>query len=172
MTLLPFPRTRCKPISSPVKYVGRKPNCRLFKSFSQGYEAFYSTELPVCSVAVSVSHSSFIILYHPVKIHLQPFLLTYQTFAILMLQFDLFLQSLELPLPLRLLILLMNNMHLLPLLSLLTQKTKEMLLLPLLKYKHFVFHHIRPVTELLQFLSPFYFSILWIVLWILEIHLT
>ena len=140
MALLPSPGTRCKPISSPVKYVGQKPNCCLFKSFSQGYEAFYSTQLPVCSVPVSVSHSSFIILYRPVKIYLQPFLLTYQTFAILMFQFDLFLQSLKLPLLLRLLILLMNNMYLLPLLRLLTHQTKKNVTSP-------------PVTNTLYFIT-------------------
>ena len=59
------PATTSKPLCSPVKYVGpvRKPIRRLFKSFLQGYEPFRSTVLPVCSVPVSMSHSSF---YQPV----------------------------------------------------------------------------------------------------------
>ena len=46
-TLIP-----CKPIYSSVKFVGPvcKPICRVFKSFTQGYQPFRSTVLPVCSV--------------------------------------------------------------------------------------------------------------------------
>ena len=53
------PATRSKPLHSPVKCVGpvRKPICRLFKSFAQGYEPFRLTDLPACSVPVSMSHS-------------------------------------------------------------------------------------------------------------------
>ena len=55
-----FPANRCKPIYSSVKFVGPvcKPTCRVFKSFTQGYQPFRSTVLPVCSVTVSMSHSS------------------------------------------------------------------------------------------------------------------
>ena len=62
---LPSPATTSKPLYSPVKYVGpvHKPIRRLFKSFAQGHEPFRSTVLPVCSVPVSMSHSS---LYQPV----------------------------------------------------------------------------------------------------------
>ena len=57
---LPSPATRCKFIYSLVKYAGpvRKPICCVFKSFAQGYELFCSTVSSVCSVPVSVSHSS------------------------------------------------------------------------------------------------------------------
>ena len=62
---LPSPATTSKPLYSPVEYVGPvpKPIRRLFKSFAQGYEPFRSTVLPVCSIPVSMSHSSF---YQPV----------------------------------------------------------------------------------------------------------
>ena len=99
------------------------------------------------------------------QLQLEPFLLTYQKFAILMLRFDLFRQSLKLHLLLSFLFLLIKNMHLLPLLSLLTHQILHLLFLPLLQ--HFLFHHIRTVTELLQFLIPIYFPILRFVLLIL-----
>ena len=53
------------------------------------------------------------------EIHMQPFPLTYQTFAMLMLQFDLFPPSLKLPLLLSFLFLLIKSVHLLLLLGLL-----------------------------------------------------
>ena len=99
------------------------------------------------------------------ELQLQPFPLIYQTFAILMLRFDFFLQSLKLPLLLSLLFLLMKNMHLLPLLSLLIHQILHVLVLPLLQ--HFLFYHIRTVTELLQLLVPIYLPILRLVLLIL-----
>ena len=52
-----------------------------------------------------------------------------------------------------------------PLLSLLTHQIKKLLVLPLLQ--HFLFHLIRTVAELLQFLVPFYLPILWLFLLIL-----
>ena len=158
---LPSPATTSKHLYSPVKYVGpvRKPIRRLFKSFAQGHEPFRSTVLPVCSVPISVPVSVLL------ELQLQPFPLTYQTFAILLLRFDLFLQSLKLPLLLTLLFLLIKNMHLLPLLSLLIYQILHVLVLPLLQ--HFLFHHIRTVTELLQFLVPIYPPILRLVLLIL-----
>ena len=57
---LPSRATTSKPLYSPVKYMGpvRKPTRRFFKSFGQCYEPFRSTVLPVCSVPVSMSHSS------------------------------------------------------------------------------------------------------------------
>ena len=150
---LPSPATRSK-------HLVRKPIRHLLKSFAQGYEPFCSIVLPTCSIPVSMSHSP---LYQPVvtsapcvllELQLQPFPLTYQTFAILKLRFNLFLQNLKLPLLLSLLFLLIKNMHLLQLLSLLTLQIKKVLVLPLLQ--HFLFHHIITVAELLQFLIPFY----------------
>ena len=57
---LPYPATRCKTIHSPIKYVGHvcKPIRCVFKSSAQGYEPFHLIVLPVCSVLVSISHSS------------------------------------------------------------------------------------------------------------------
>ena len=92
---LPSPATRSKHLYSPVKYVGPvcKPIHHLLKSFAQGYEPFFSIVLPTCSIPVSMSHSP---LYQPVvtsapcvllELQLQPFPLTYQTFAILKLRF-------------------------------------------------------------------------------------
>ena len=62
---LPSPATTSKPLYSPVKCVGlvRKPTRRLFRSFAQVSKPFRSVVLPVCSVPVSMSHSS---LYQPV----------------------------------------------------------------------------------------------------------
>ena len=62
---LPSPATRCKPICSPVKYMGpvRKPIRRVFNPFVQDYKPFRSTVLPVCSAPTSMSPSS---LYQPV----------------------------------------------------------------------------------------------------------
>ena len=62
---LPSPANTSKPLYSSVKYLGsaRKPIRHLFKSFAQVNEPFRSTVLPVCSVPVSMSHSS---LYQPV----------------------------------------------------------------------------------------------------------
>ena len=74
------------------------------------------------------------------ELQLQPFPLTYQTFAILMHQFDLFLQSLNLPFLLCLLFLLIKNMHLLLLLGLLTHQILHVLILTLLQ--NVLFHHI------------------------------
>ena len=96
------------------------------------------------------------------ELQMKPFPLTYQTFAILMLRFNLFLQSLKLPLLLSFLFLLIKNMHLLLLLGLLTLLVLHVLVLPLLQ--HFLFHHRRTLTELFQFLLPFYLPILWLVL--------
>ena len=155
---LPSSKTRCKLVYSPVKYVGpvRKPIRRVFKSFAQGYEPFCSTVLPVCSAPVSVFHSS---LYQPVVTSVPymspvriptaifPSSLTYQIFAILMLRFDLFLQSLKLPLLLSLLFLLIKDIHLLPPVSLLTHQIYRVLVL--LRLQRLLFHHIGPVTELL-----------------------
>ena len=61
---LPSPATTSKPLYSPVKCVGpvRKPFRRLFRSFAQVSKPFRSVVLPVCSVPVSMSHSS---LYQP-----------------------------------------------------------------------------------------------------------
>ena len=161
-----FPATRSKPLHFPVKCVS--PVCKhirlLFKSFAQGHEPFRLTVLPVCSVPVSMSHSS---LHQPVvtsgpyvklELQLEPFNLTYQTFAILMLRFDFFLQSLKLPLLLSFLFLLIKNMRLLLLLGLLTLLILQVLVLALLQ--QFLFHHRRTVTELLQFLFPFYLPVL------------
>ena len=93
------------------------------------------------------------------EFQLQPFLLTYQIFAILMLRLDLFLQSLKLsPLLLSLLFILIKSVHLLLLLCFFTHQINEMLVFPPLQ--HFLFHHIRQVTELLQFFIPFYLPIL------------
>ena len=136
----------------------------LFKYFAQGHEPFRLAVLPVCSVPVSMSHSS---LHQPVvtsgpyvklELQLEPFNLTYQTFAILMLRFDFFLQSLKLPLLLSFLFLLIKNMRLLLLLGLLTLLILQVLVLALLQ--QFLFHHRRTVTELLQFLFPFYLPVL------------
>ena len=74
-----------------------------------------------------------------------------------------FSSTLKLPLFVSLLFLLIKNMHLLQLLSVLTHQILHVLVLPLLQ--HFLFHHTR--TELLQFLVPFYLSILWLILLIL-----
>ena len=62
---MPYPATRCKPICSSVKYVGPvlKPIRRVLKPFAQDYKTFRSTVLEVCSVPVSMIHSS---LYQPV----------------------------------------------------------------------------------------------------------
>ena len=76
-----------------------------------------------------------------------------------------FFQTLKLPLLSSLLFLLIKNMHLLPLLSLLTHQILHVLVLPLLQ--HFLFHHIRTVTELLQFLVPIHLPIIRLVLLIL-----
>ena len=99
------------------------------------------------------------------ELQLQPFPVTYQTFAIPMLRFYLFLQSLKLPLLLSLLFLLIKNLHLLLILSLITHQILHVLVHPLLQ--HFLFHNIRTVTELLQFLVPIYLPILRLVLLIL-----
>ena len=71
-----------------------------------------------------------------------------------MLRFNLFLQSLKLPLLLIFLFLFIKNMHLPLLLGLLTDQILYVLALLLLQ--HFLFHHRRTVTELIQFLLPFY----------------
>ena len=58
----------------------RKPIRRVFKSFSQGYETFRSTVLRVCSVHVSMPHSS---LYQPVitfVIYVSPVRIPTETF--------------------------------------------------------------------------------------------
>ena len=121
---LPSPATRSKPLYSPVKYAGHvcKPIRLLFKSFAQGYGSFCSTVLPACSVPVY--YINLLIPLHLVQVlselQLQPFPLTYQIFATLISLFDLVFQSLKLPLLLSLLFLLVKNMHLLPLLGLLT----------------------------------------------------
>ena len=98
------PLTRSKPLYSPVKYVGsiRKPIRRLFKSFAQSYELFQSTVLPACLYPSQCLTIHCINLLLPMylasillELQLQPFPLTYQTFAILMLWYNLFLQSLK-----------------------------------------------------------------------------
>ena len=130
---LPSRATRCKPFYSPIKCVApvRKSIRPVFKSFAQGYEPFRSTVSPVFPVPVSVCHSP---LYQPsvtsapcvlLEIQLQPCTLTYQTFAILMLRFGFFLQSLKLPVLLSLLFLLIKNMHLLLILGLITYQIKK-----------------------------------------------
>ena len=62
---LPYPATKRKPICSSVKYVGPvlKPIRRVLKPFVQDYKTFRSTVLEVCTVPVSMLHSS---LYQPV----------------------------------------------------------------------------------------------------------
>ena len=62
---LPSPATTSKPLYSPVKCVGlvRKPIRCVFRSFAQVSKPFHSVVLPVCSVPISMSHSS---LYQPV----------------------------------------------------------------------------------------------------------
>ena len=66
---LPSPATTSKPATkplySPVKCVGlvRKPIRCVFRSFAQVSKPFHSVVLPVCSVPISMSHSS---LYQPV----------------------------------------------------------------------------------------------------------
>ena len=81
---LPSSATTSKPLYSPVKCVGpvRKPIHRLLRSFAQVNKPFCSVVLPVCSIPVSMSHSS---LYQPVvasalvllELQMQPFPLTY-----------------------------------------------------------------------------------------------
>ena len=112
---------------------------------------------PVNPIYLSVTSTACVLL----ELQLQPFLLTYQAFDIPILQFDIFLQNLKLPLLFSLLSLLIKNMHLLQLLSLLTHHMKKVLVLPLLQ--HSLFHQIRTVTELFQFLVPFYVPIVWLV---------
>ena len=130
---LPSPATRCKLFYSLIKCVApvSKSIRRVFKSFAQGYEPFRSTVSPVFPVPVSVYHSP---LYQPavtsapcvlLEIQLQPGTLTYQTFAILMLRFGFFLQSLKLPVLLSLLFLLIKKMHLLLILGLITYQIKK-----------------------------------------------
>ena len=80
----------------------------------------------------------------------------------LMLRFDLFLQSLKLPLLFSFLFLLIKCVHLLLLLGLLTLLILRVLVLPLLQ--HFLFHHRRTVAELLEFFPPFFLPVLWLVL--------
>ena len=130
----------------------RKPIHRKFKSFAQGYEPFWFNCLTCCQ--------PFWFNCLILELQLQPFPLKYQTFAILMLRFNLFLQSLKLPVLLSPLFLLIKNMHLLPLLCLLTHQIKKVLL-SITKLS--ISSH-KTVTELLQFLMPFYLSILWLVL--------
>ena len=112
------------------------------------------------SQCLSVHCINLLLLLHLVtvllELPLQPFPLTYQTFAILMLRLDLFLQSFKLPLLLSFLFLLIKNMHLLLLLSLLTHQILHALVPPLLQ--HFLFDHIRTVAELLQFAFHFTFQ--------------
>ena len=90
---LPSPATRSKPLYSPVKYVGpvRKSISRLLKSFAQGYEPFCSTVYLFVlypSQCVTVHCINLLLPLHLVSVllelQLQPFPLTYQTFAILM----------------------------------------------------------------------------------------
>ena len=59
------PATRCKPIDSLVKLFGPvyTPIHCVLKLFAQGYEPFCLPVLPICSVPISVSHSS---LYQPI----------------------------------------------------------------------------------------------------------
>ena len=78
----------------------------------------------------------------------------------LKLRFDLFHQNLKLPLLLRLLFLLIKNVHLLPLLGLVTHQILFVLVLSLLQL--FLYHHLRTVTKLLQ--SFAYLPLLLIVL--------
>ena len=98
----------------------------------------------------------------PAELQLQPFPLTYQTFAMLMLRFDLFLQSLKLPLLFNFLFLLIKSVYLLLLLGLLTLFILLVLVVSLLHL--FLFHHRRTVAGPLQFLHSFYFAVLWLVL--------
>ena len=62
---LASPATTSKPLYSPVTFFGpfREPIRRLFRSFPQVNKPFHLVVLPVCSVPVSMSHSS---LYQPV----------------------------------------------------------------------------------------------------------
>ena len=101
---LPSPATRSKPLYSPVKYVGPicKPIYRLFKLFAQSYELFQSTVLAAClypSPCLQIHCINLLLPMHLASIllelQLQPFPLTYQTFAILMFWYNLFLQSLK-----------------------------------------------------------------------------
>ena len=71
---------------------------------------------------------------------------TYQTFAMLMLQFDLFPPSLKLPLLSSFLFLLIKSVHLLLLLGLLALLILHVLVLPLLQ--HYLFHHRKTVAGL------------------------
>ena len=112
---------------------------------------------PVNPIYLSVTSTACVLL----ELQLQPFPLIYQAFDLPILQFDIFLQNLKLPLLFSLLSLLIKNMHLLQLLSLLTHHMKKVLVLPLLQ--HSLFHQIRTVTELFQFLVPFYVPIVWLV---------
>ena len=76
---LPSPATTSKPLYSPVKCVGpvREPIRRLFRSFAPVSKLFRSVVLPVCSVPVSMSHSS---LYQPVVTCCNPVRITTATF--------------------------------------------------------------------------------------------
>ena len=72
------------PVSKPIRH--------LFKSFAQSYELFQSTVLPAClhpSQCLTIHCINLLLPLHLVSIllelQLQPFPLTYQTFAILML---------------------------------------------------------------------------------------
>ena len=154
----------------------RKLVCRFFKSFDQGYELFRLDVLPACpypSQCLTFRCINLLLPLHYVpvllELQLQPFSLTYQKFAMLMLQFDLFLQSLKLPLLLSFLFLLIKSVHLHLLLGLLTLLILRVLDLSFLQ--HFLFHDRRPMTELLQFLLAVYLPVSWLVLLTLWIHL-
>ena len=117
------------------------------------------------------------------EFQLQLFPPTYQVFAIFMLRFDLFLQNLSLPSLLSLLFLLINhmcvpkllqyhllhhikkNLHLVLLLSLILIRSENVSSHPVTTL--FIFHQIRPLSELPPFFFSSCFLILWLVLFIL-----
>ena len=171
---LPSPSTTSKPLYSPVKCVGpvREPIRHLFRSFAQASKPFRSVVLPVCSVPISMSHSSLCQLVvasapcvSPVRITTATFPSHVPNICYADASIRSFSSKFNLSLLLSLLFLHVKSVHLLPLVSLLTHQVLHVLVPPLLQ--HFLLHRIRTVTELLRFLVPISLPILRLVLLIL-----
>ena len=158
-----------------IQNIPRRPLCPWpryvrIKPFVQDYKSFFSSLLIVCSINVSISHSSlcqtiltFMPYFTPAGIQLF-FSAICQTFAMLMLRFDLFFQVLNLPSLLSLLFFLIRsrflflfktittspitksqeNLVLLLMPSALTYQTKKMLVPSLIQ--HFLFYQINQVS--------------------------
>ena len=190
---MPYPATRCKPICSSVKYVGPvlKPIRRVLKPFVQDYKTFRSTVLEVCSVTVSMLHSS---LYQPVVTYVPyviPFRIPTATFpshipniwytnasiwsvsfkpkttSTLMYSLS-FHQINASPRTFRTPLLTSSYYEkYVPTFATKPPYSPDQKNASSYLLQCFLLHHVRLVTELLQFLVPFSFPILWIVLLIL-----